>query len=68
MTVEENTNFIDIILPWITILAIILGPIFAVQTQKWIERDAAAKGRKLQLFRTLMATRASRLSMDHVNS
>jgi hypothetical protein len=51
-----------------TILAVLLGPIFAVQAQKWIERRREERNRKLWLFRELMATRGSRISTRHVDA
>ncbi len=53
---------------WLTILAIVLGPILAVQAQKYIERKRDEHERKLRLFRELMATRGARLSMRHVEA
>ena len=52
----------------LNILAIIAGPILAVQAQKWIERRREQHGRKLWLFRELMATRGTRLSPRHVEA
>jgi hypothetical protein len=45
-----------------------LGPIFAVQAQKWLEAGREKKARKLATFRTLMATRAALLSPAHVEA
>ncbi|WP_090143337.1 DUF6680 family protein [Limnohabitans sp. DM1] len=53
---------------WIMVLATMLGPILAVQAQKWIEGARAQRGRKLQVFTQLMATRAARLSPEHVQA
>ena len=50
------------------ILVTFLGPIFAVQTQKWIENSKEEKNRKLWIFHTLMATRANRASDKHVEA
>ena len=50
----------------VMILAVILGPILAVQTQKYIELIQETEKRKLHIFRTLMSTRATKLSQDHV--
>lgn len=52
----------------ITIAAIILGPIFAVQAEKWLQRNREAKNRKEDIFKTLMATRGSVLSVAHVEA
>lgn len=46
----------------------LLGPILAVQAQKWVELVREKKQRKLAIFRTLMATRAANLSAAHVEA
>jgi hypothetical protein len=53
---------------WLMIIAVVLGPILAVQTQKLIEKWKEARGRKLGIFKTLMATRGARLSPQHVQA
>lgn len=51
---------------WVVVAATLLGPILAVQAQKWLERFKESRARKLLVFHTLMATRGARLSADHV--
>lgn len=46
----------------------LLGPILAVQAQKWIEGFREKRDRRLKIFRTLMATRAMNLSGAHVEA
>ena len=53
---------------WIVVCATIMGPVLAVQTQKWLEKIKESRARKLQVFHTLMATRGARLSSDHVRA
>jgi len=53
---------------WIIVLATLLGPILAVQAQKWIEGVREQRARKLRVFTQLMATRAARLSPEHVQA
>jgi hypothetical protein len=53
---------------WLNILAVIAGPILAVQAQKWLERRREDRARKLFIFRELMTTRAARLSQRHVEA
>lgn len=53
---------------WFFITATLLGPILAVQAQKAVERFNEAVSRKKFLFEQLMATRAARLSPEHVRS
>ena len=51
---------------WIMVAAVLLGPIIAVQLTRYIDNKKEIRQRKLDLFRTLMATRAYNLSWDHV--
>jgi hypothetical protein len=48
--------------------ATILGPILAVQAQKWIERVRETRERKLRVFYTLMGSPAARTSAEHVQA
>ncbi|ADP17372.1 hypothetical protein AXYL_04052 [Achromobacter xylosoxidans A8] len=48
------------------VLATLMGPIFAVQAQQWIERRRRGNERREFLFETLMRTRGARLSAEHV--
>lgn len=53
---------------WLTIIAIIIGPISAVQIQKIIEKKSLVKERKLNVYRDLMSTRATTLDHKHVSA
>ncbi len=56
---------------WLTIasiVAIILGPILAVQVQEFLERGREERRRKLWVFRELMLTRGTVLSPRHVEA
>jgi Family of unknown function (DUF6680) len=55
---------------WLTITAIVLGPIIALALQRWSERRRELRWRKLFVFKELMATRASssRVSSRHVDA
>ena len=53
---------------YISIAAILLGPVIAIQLQKFIERNSEAQRRREDIFKTLMATRGSTLSMAHVEA
>jgi hypothetical protein len=53
---------------WLLIASTVLGPILAVQAQKWVEVFRERRSRKLGVFQTLMATRAARVSGDHVKA
>ncbi|EKN5087440.1 DUF6680 family protein [Yersinia enterocolitica] len=48
--------------------AVILGPILAVQAQKFLEQFREKKRRRLEIFRTLMSTRAEILHRNHVQA
>ena len=50
------------------VIATIMGPVLAVQAQKYLERHRDQKRAKDAIFRVLMATRASRLAPDHVQA
>ncbi len=50
------------------ILATLLSPLIAIQVQKWIERATERRDTQQQVFRTLMATRATRLDAEHVHA
>lgn len=52
----------------IMIIAIILAPVIAVQVEKFLERKRNEKERKLDIFKTLMATRGRTLDLDHVEA
>lgn len=62
MTAEKTMTIAD----WLTISAILLGPIIAVQLTRYLDNQKEARERKLQVFKTLMATRAYTVSWDHV--
>ena len=49
-------------------VAVILGPILAVRSQKIIETIREKRQRRVDLFRTLMATRAEPLNRNHVQA
>ncbi|MCQ1573797.1 DUF6680 family protein [Neorhizobium galegae] len=53
---------------WMIILATLAGPILAIQVQKFLERGRENRNRRLQIFRTLMATRAASVSPAHVEA
>lgn len=53
---------------WLMIAAVIIAPLAAVQVQKKLETIRESRGRKMRIFKTLMATRAATVSLDHVQS
>jgi hypothetical protein len=50
------------------VAATLLGPVFAVQAQMFLERRRARSSRREQIFHTLMRTRATTLSPEHVQA
>lgn len=50
------------------VVATLVGPILAVQAQKAVEAIRERRRRKTYLFEQLMATRASRVSPEHVRA
>lgn len=53
---------------YLTIFAILLGPVLGVGFAIWLERRRAKEARRLDIFRTLMRTRRARISPDHVGA
>jgi Family of unknown function (DUF6680) len=53
---------------WLTIIAILAAPLVAIRVEKWLERQREIREQKLRVFRTLMATRATKLSAVHVEA
>ena len=51
-----------------TILAIVVGPVIAVCITRKLDRDRAAAGRKMEIFRALMRTRGIPIHWDHVGA
>jgi hypothetical protein len=50
------------------VCATVIGPILAVQVQKYLERWREDSSRRTRIFKTLMATRAARLAPNHVEA
>jgi hypothetical protein len=50
------------------VFATLIGPVLAVQAQKWVERFRENRHRKRWIFETLMATRGARVSPEHVRA
>lgn len=48
------------------IVAVLIGPIIAVQLTRYLDDKKEERERKIQVFKTLMATRAYTVSWDHV--
>lgn len=50
------------------ILATLMGPVIAVQVTRFLDNKKEERGRRLQVFKTLMATRAYTISPPHVEA
>lgn len=52
----------------ITVIAVIVAPVLAIEVQRRLHLYAEKRERKVWIFKTLMATRASRISTEHVTA
>lgn len=52
----------------ISIAAVLLSPLVALQISEMLQRRREQRQRRLQVFKTLMGTRASRLNPEHVQA
>jgi hypothetical protein len=55
-------------LEWWIVGATVIGPVIAIQTQKFIERATENHRRKMMIFSALMANRATKLAPDYVRA
>lgn len=53
---------------WLTIIAIVVGPLSAVLITLWRDRRNGVRRRKREILASLMRTRSSRLSAEHVGA
>ncbi len=51
---------------WLMITAVLIGPIIAVRLTRYLDNKKEIRERKLNIFKTLMATRSYTVSWDHV--
>jgi hypothetical protein len=52
----------------VSILAVLVSPLVALQVSSWLAKRKERRERRLYVFRTLMATRASGLAAEHVQA
>jgi hypothetical protein len=64
----DNNGLLTTIVGFITIIAIFRSPIVALRAQKKIEGLDSQNERKINIFKTLMATRAEPVSFEHVKA
>jgi len=50
------------------VFATLLGPVFAVQVQVYLDRTRGKRARREQIFHTLMRTRSSSVAPEHVHA
>jgi hypothetical protein len=53
---------------WIYMLMVAASPLIAVQVTELLGRRRARRERRIQILRTLLTTRAARVSSDHVQA
>ena len=53
---------------WIYTISVLLAPLIALQVSEILQKRKEARSRRLWIFKTLMATRASRLNFEHVQA
>jgi len=59
---EEATLVATVVIGILTIAAIVMGPIWALQIQRKLDREREAKQRELNIFKTLLTYRATPLN------
>jgi hypothetical protein len=52
----------------LSIAAVLLSPVIALQVQRWLDEQRSAKARKLQIFKTLMTYRGTPLAPNFVQA
>ncbi|BCA94384.1 hypothetical protein TUM19329_07450 [Legionella antarctica] len=65
---DAHVGLITAIVGLITIFAILFSPVIALKIQKKIEKFNEQNQRKLYIFKTLLATRADTVSLEHVQA
>lgn len=53
---------------WLMIVAVITGPVIAVRLTRYLDNQKEIRERKVNVFKTLMATRAYTVSWAHVEA
>lgn len=59
-----NVKFFE----WITLSAVLLGPILAVLVTRFIDKKREQRANRLAIFKVLMRTRGTRLNPEHVGA
>lgn len=58
----------ELVLAWATVAAIIIAPYLAVQITRYLDDRKEKRAQRLLVFKTLMATRGTKLALDHVRA
>ncbi|MFN0118200.1 MAG: DUF6680 family protein [Elusimicrobiota bacterium] len=53
---------------WVMVVAVLTGPLIAVQLTRYLDRKREIRERKLSIFQTLMATRSYTITWAHVEA
>ena len=64
MTFDYTVKLTDVVM----IVALVIGPIAAVQLTEWLRRKEEIQKRQKHVFRTLMATRTTTLHFKHIEA
>jgi hypothetical protein len=64
LTFDWTVKVTDVVM----IVALVSGPILAVQITEYLRKSDEAKKRKIHIFRTLMATRSAQLAPNHIEA
>src|SRR5690606_25172987 len=67
-TVSTTMGMNMTIADWLMILAVLSGPVVAVSLRRYLDNKKEIRERKVNLFKTLMATRAYNVSWSHVEA
>ena len=63
---EQARYFYLSISEWVTVVAILIGPVFAVVVTRYIDERRQKREQQLNVLRSLIKTRKSRLDSEHV--
>lgn len=61
---ETQKNMLE----WLTLFAVFFGPIAAVYVTRYVDAIREKQSRRLDIFKTLMKTRGTRLNYEHVGA
>src|SRR6266481_5979455 len=65
---DKTLAVVGVVFSAITIFAIFYGPIAALKIQRRLDEERETRSRKLQIFKTLMSNRATRVAPLYVQA